>query len=341
VSRAVPGVRAAVAVLLAAGASTVTTNPAFASGPGAGTLVGGAGVVDRASGARYVALPAGPDTELAAIDASTGAVRRYALLHGRWGVPLVAPGVAGGLSSDGGTLVLAPAVPRAYGTRLLVLDPYAPRVRRIVGLPGTFSFDAVSPDGSLVYLLQYVSARDSTRYAVRVYDLAAGRLLRRIVADKRAWGTTMRGSPVARATSAGGRWAYTLYESPSGAPFVHALDTVAVHATCIDLPWSGSPADLRRLRLRLADAGRTLLVGAPGAPPLAAVDTRRLAVRAVATEAAASSSGPSAWWGVALLGVLPAGLLVRRRGVRPGPRRDPSDPPASPEAGRRDRRGRS
>src|SRR5205085_1339510 len=145
--------------------------------------------------------------------------RRFGLLHGRWGVPLVAPGVTGGLSADGGTLVLAPALPAVEGTRFLVLDLYGLRVRRILSLRGSFSFDAVSPDGSRVYFLQYVSARDFDRYAVRVYDLTVGRLLRRIVADKRAWGTTMRGAPVARTTSAGGRWAYTLYESPSGMPF--------------------------------------------------------------------------------------------------------------------------
>ena len=39
-----------------------------------------------------------------------------------------------------------------------------------------------------------------------------------------------------RATSAGGRWVYTLYSNPGGTPFVHALDTVRGVAHCVGIP---------------------------------------------------------------------------------------------------------
>src|SRR5256885_5593045 len=51
--------------------------------------------------------------------------------------------------------------------------------------------------------------------------------------DKSEAADPMRGVPVARVTGDHGRWAYTLYAS--GKPFVHALDTVARRAVCVDL----------------------------------------------------------------------------------------------------------
>ena len=54
-------------------------------------------------------------------------------------------------------------------TRLLVLHTPSLRFRTAMRLRGDFSFDAVSPDGSRVYLIQYLSPTDPTRYAVRSY----------------------------------------------------------------------------------------------------------------------------------------------------------------------------
>jgi len=67
---------------------------------------------------------------------------------------------------------------------------------------------------------------------VRAYDLAARRLLPEPVVDPREPGEKMQGLPMTRATSADGRFAYTLYERPRGAPFIHALDTVRGSAAC-------------------------------------------------------------------------------------------------------------
>ena len=54
-----------------------------------------------------------------------------------------------------------------------------------------------------------------------------------------------------------GRWVYTLYQKPSGEPFVHALDTVAPLAYCIDLPRNRG---LYNIVLSLRNHDRTLAV---------------------------------------------------------------------------------
>jgi hypothetical protein len=94
----------------------------------------------------------------------------------------------------------------------------------------------------------------------------------------------MRGTAAARVMSADGRWAYTLYTRPKGAPFVHALDTERRTAACIDLP--GVPGD-DLPALKLSRDGGTLSVrslnstrdGALTRPgPQALIDTRTFAV---------------------------------------------------------------
>jgi hypothetical protein len=265
--------------ILIAGASS---SAAGAAGPVVGSLVGGGGVADAAHSSRYVALRAGANTEVVAIGLRDGSVSRSRLLPGRWGIPLIAQdGSAGGISADGHTLVLAQTTPvLARTSRFVTVDPESLRLRRVVRLRGSFSYDALSPDGARLYLIQHVSRQDVSEYAVRAYDLDRGRLLRRVIADRRTWGPTMHGYPVTRTTSADGRWAYTLYMSASGVPFVHALDTVKARARCIDIPWQGSQDDVWSLTLRLAGGGRKLVVSLRNfATPVAVVDTRTLRVQ--------------------------------------------------------------
>jgi hypothetical protein len=59
--------------------------------------------------------------------------------------------------------------------------------------------------------------------------------------------------------SADGRWAYTLYDGGGATPFVHALDTVARSAHCIDLD-SLAGTDLSRLRLAVVGGGKQLQI---------------------------------------------------------------------------------
>jgi hypothetical protein len=210
---------------------------AAATGPSPGVMQGGDGVA-RAE-ISYDTVFGGETTLAVRRD---GEVVRSVKLRGDWGIPLVTFGQAGGLSHDGRTLVLAQGdPPRAAlrtSSRFLVLDTRHLSARQArIALRGDFSFDALSPHGRVLYLIQHVSTRDLTRYRVRAYDLAKRRLLPRVIADKRQASWTMRGYPMARATGPGGRWEYTLYSQGGNYPFVHALDTVTRTAVCIGIPW--------------------------------------------------------------------------------------------------------
>jgi hypothetical protein len=276
---------------------------------------GGTGIAGPGD-ARYVTIPAGARTVVARIDRRNGRVTRSAAVRGNFTIPAVALDAStAGLSADGETLVLIR--PRANfpqsRTQLLVLDAQRLRPVRRVNLRGDFSFDAVSPDGGSIYLVEYLSRRDPTRYAVRTYDVERGRLQSAPVVDKSEPGERMRGYPVTRVDGSGGRWAYTLYDGAGGHPFVHALDTVEQTAVCIDLDGLTGRKDLQALRLSI-DPGQEQLSVVKGADPVALIDTRTFAVK-IAAEAAPpedeSSSSAAPWLAGGLVALLLAATVAR------------------------------
>jgi len=280
---------------------------------------GPGGVASRTGELRYLALPAGPDTLALAIRRDGGQVQRSRHLRGRYAVPVVAlDGTVDGLSADGRTLVLIrprTGFPRST-TTFAVLDAREMRVREVVRLRGDFSYDAMSPDGGLVYLIQYTSRRDPTRYAVRAYDTHASRLLPDPIIDPRAFGEGMRGYPITRATS--GRWAYTLYDGAGKHPFVHALDTRDLTAACIDLHALEGRTDLTALGLDVAPGGGELSVVDRRDRALAVIDAKTFEVSApVAEDTGADGSVPPAIWlggaGVVAMSLCAVVLLTRRR----------------------------
>jgi hypothetical protein len=295
-----------------------------------GVDAGPTGVTAPAGSARYVTIPAKQQTVVAAIRRDSGRVIRSRLLTGTFTIPAVAyDGSAGGLSADGRTLVLITprtGFPRAQ-TRLLVLHTPGLTPSETIRLRGDFSFDAISPQGRLMYLIEYTNPNDPTRYAVRAYDLAHGRLLHAPVVDPRETDEKMRGNPLSRALSPDGRWAYTLYDGAGGTPFVHALDTSRRTARCIDLEALAGSKYLWRLRLRVGRGGSTLTIR-DGKEAELLVDTRTFQPRrpgAARTARAIGSSSSGFGWplatvaGVGALAV--AGALVargRRKRVRLG-----------------------
>jgi hypothetical protein len=303
------GFRVTVATLVAAGAAA---GSAGADGlPVGGLDVGPSGVTLPAADVRYVALQAGPNTLVARVEQPGGRVLGTRLLEGRFTIPAVAlDGSAGGLSADGRTLVLIRprlGFPRKE-TVLAVVGTGRLRLRETIVLAGDFSFDALSPDGSLLYLVQYVDRRDATRYVVRGYDLERGRLLPEPVVDPKVFGDVMRGYPVTRIVSLDGRWAYTLYDGGGGVPFVHALDTADGTAACIAVEALAEYADIMDTRLAIAGGGEELRVAA-GAETVAIIDTTSLRLRepsppAPAPVPAAPPDASAPWSLVAGLGAL-------------------------------------
>jgi hypothetical protein len=302
---------AVVATVLAA---LVAASSARSDGlPVLGIDVGGVGVISRSEGSRFVTMPAAANTVLARVATRTGTILGSRLLHGTFTIPAVAyDGSAGGLSHDGKTLVLIVprrGFPRA-NTRLVVIETRTLRTTRVVNLRGDFSFDAISPRGSWLYLIQYVNPNDPTRYLVRAFDTRSGRFAARPVVDPREPGEKMRGNPLNRIMSTDGRWAYTLYDGAGSTPFIHALDTSARTAHCIDLD-ALVGTDLSRLRLRF-DAGANELRVTRGKATVQLVDLRTFEV----TRDGANSFTAMALYGAAaaaLVGVAAAGLLWLRR----------------------------
>jgi hypothetical protein len=302
--------------------------PAAASADGLPVPVenaGPTGVVSPDGTIRYVALPAGKGTVVEAVETKSGRILEWKRLRGDFTIPVVAlDGTPAGLSHDGRTLVLIrprAGFPRA-STDLVVIGTRQLRLRRTVHLRGDFSFDAMSPDGKTTFLVNYVDPRNVNRYRVRTLDTATGELSPRPIVDPEEPPDEMRGLPLTRASSADGRWHYTLYDGAGKHPFVHALDVGAGKAKCIDLPPFPN-VDEYAIRMRLSDGGRVLRVGS-----FATVDTRsfevtpasaRAAVRATKT-GEESPGSPSAVW-VAIAGALLLGgglalSLRSRRGRR-------------------------
>jgi hypothetical protein len=187
---------------------------AGADGPPVTSLdAGPEGVVEHTGGDRFTAHPLATKTVLTQSQTEGGRVLRASIIDGRWGVPVVAhDGTSGGLSADGSTLVLtriAKAYPRRH-TSFAIVDTGPLAVRDAVELDGEWAFDALSPDGRWLYLIEQLSLRDPTRYAVRVYDLKNDRLLEEPVVDPREPDEPMRGLPITRATGPEGRWEFTL-----------------------------------------------------------------------------------------------------------------------------------
>jgi hypothetical protein len=300
-------------------AALVIAPSAFADGPIYVTQ-GGAGVTSQNGAFHYVALPNGTGATLL-VKVYTAGTEVYGTmtLPGSWGTALIGNGgeAGQGLSRDGRTLVLESTTgPLGSSSKFLVLDPTRWKVLKRITLAGSFTFDALSPDASRMYLIQYTASNDLTHYAVREYDLRTNRLLPGKVAARDEDGDekAMAGYALTRTTSANGRWVFTLYQKPSGKPFIHALDTVRGVAHCIDLPANRS---LYNIVLGLGDGDRTLAVHWQSGRPWLNVAVGSWQI----SRPSAGAGFPWAWVGAgagAALSVLAAGALVlwRRRGKK-------------------------
>jgi hypothetical protein len=208
-------------------------------------------VVDGGTGKVLFRLPAGvpasdwhllfatrssrTSTIVQAIDPHGGSVQREISVAGAWQLPAI--GLAqlpGGLSGDGRILVLeerGSAGSPATATRFAVIATEGRAAPRMITLPGRFTFDALSPDGTLLYVIEHLAASD---YLVRQVDVTTGQLAAGAILDKRNVDERMAGYPATQLWGSDG-WVYTVYRGTDG-DFIHALDTLRGLAVCIDLP---------------------------------------------------------------------------------------------------------
>lgn len=263
-------------------------------------------------------------TVIVRTDTRDGRIGRWWHLRGGYQLPVLTyDGSGDGISADGGTLVLS-RFSRTYPprtTHLAILDTRVdlsfprrawkrPRhaITR-VNLADSFTFHAISPDGSTLYLAEHLSPYVGGSTRLRALATNSGKLrpIRAIGPSKRERRT--RGMPAARATSPDGRWAYTLYAGYKTRPgrlaltrraFVHALNTVTGHAHRVELPQLQGHVSPFDLALRLEPGGRelTVLGGLPTERPsraLVVVDTERFEV--VGAGATELRLGPPAFLG--------------------------------------------
>jgi hypothetical protein len=270
---------------------------------------GGDGIVQGSTRFIPVSDSSANDTQLVAISTADGTLKNQLGLVGNWGLPYTPAGPQG-LSFDGKTLVLADtSAGQTSPSLFMVVDPKKLQIVRPITLNGYFSFDALSPDGSKLYLIQYTRSGNSyidlNHYIVRAYDLKASRLLPGRIADRTQKSWVMQGSPVTRTTSADGRWVYTLYMNPGGYPFIHALDTVRGVAHCVGLPMT-SQNGIYNIVLGLH--GRTLSVHWRSGRPFVNVDTSTWKV-------SPAHGGGFPWWmlGFAVLPLAAVGAVIVRR----------------------------
>ena len=182
-------------------------------------------------------------------------------IPGAFGVPtLTVDGPGSGMFRDGSTFILQSMGLQA-STQFVLLRTADLSTRDQIKLKGTFGFDALSPDGTMMYLIQHRTTQDIQHYIVRAYDLSTHKLLPSRIADKTQESWVMQGWAASRVESRDGRWAYTLYANPGGTPFVHALDTVKGVAHCVGVPWPATdPNQSEIFNAQLTLAGTKLAV---------------------------------------------------------------------------------
>lgn len=267
--------RALVLVATVIVALAVTASAAADGLPVLGIDVGASGVVTAGDPNRYVTVDDGASTLVERISRDGGQIIGLQRIAGTFTIPAVAyDGSSSGLSADGKTLVLIEprkAFPRAE-TTFALFDARYLRFERRFTLRGDFSFDAISPHGRRMFLINYTSPADPTRYTVRAFDLQTGALLPKPIVDPAETSDKMRGAPITRMLSADGRWAYTLYDGAGGTPFVHALDTGTSRAHCVDLPMLVGNQNVWSLRFTHGP-GSQIRIGPPSGGALAVVDT--------------------------------------------------------------------
>jgi hypothetical protein len=280
------------------------------------------GVTSLSGDLLYATVQQERGTTVLRVETDSGKLDRSRYMKRPVGVPVVAAdGSASGLSADGQTLVVlrSHTSPRPETTTFSVLEPGSLGEREEVTLNGYFGFDAISPDGRLLYLIRYTDPRDPAAYEVRVYDLEQRKLLPEPIVDPDEPDEPMTGWSLTRAMSPDGRWAYTLYDSlhRHHRPFIHALDTEGATAQCIDLDaLSDDDRRLWRMRLEPSSDGTTLAV-TDHEETVLTVDLATLEVTEGATAAdSPSGSGGAPYAGIAAGAVALGALVLIGRRVR-------------------------
>jgi hypothetical protein len=226
------------------------------------------GVPDATWSQLVTATTDGTTTLVTDLSIQPGYDGRSQTLPGAWRLPTIgADPIPTGVSGDGKTIVLVPDRPydateassNGLVSRFAILQRAFDTEPRIIGLAGDFGFDAISIDGSILYVVEHLPAPPAAHYQVRAVDVTTGTLRASVIVDKANIDEAMGGWPIAQVRQSTGM-VFTLYRSPEH-PFIHALSTTEGWALCIDLPATGADDAAASLDWGIAAApdGRTIV----------------------------------------------------------------------------------
>jgi DNA-binding beta-propeller fold protein YncE len=232
-----------------------------------------------ADGSVYYTLEGASPSTLQWVDAKTGRTITQLRLDGSYSFANERELGPTGLSPNGRWLVLAGE--SAVSSRFAVIDTALLKLAATADVPGAFGYDAISDDGTSLYLIERIApdiARQlgvsaASSYRVRVYDVPSAKLSETLVVDVKLAGQTvgdnnaqtrvdgiMNGIYQSSVPSADGRWNFSFYYNPNRGPFIHVLHLDSRNAFCIlDLPIvSGGYEKRLGWSLALTPSGQTL-----------------------------------------------------------------------------------
>lgn len=294
------------------------------------TTSSGLAVVDAATGERILPAPAalatadwhlvtGTEPDAAGVrlvtrDPRTGQVVSEGPLRDRLAARVISPdGRFVALTTPAGGAPAAPYRPAAR-ERTTVVVAESGRERHRLDLPGNIEPEAFSPDGAVLYVLDYLPPTRPDRYRVRAIELATGQfrpLLTRLKTPVPAGAEEeMRGDGRQAVYDAARRTLFTLYthqpdhehtrdllaggaraDAPQVHAFVHTLQLDTGMAYCIDLPAPFGQAAPTAHAIVTQPDGTRLYVVDVGSGSLAHIDPDELTVAGVSRFSGADTAG--------------------------------------------------
>jgi DNA-binding beta-propeller fold protein YncE len=270
-----------------------------------GNLVRSLGrAVASPDGSFYYTLDGASPTALRWVDAKTGRRIMQVELPGSYSFADERDPGPSGLSPNGRWLVLVGE--SGATSRFAIIDTGLLKVAAVAQVPGPFTYDAISDDGTSLYLIERITpeaarqigASPAYSYRVRVYDVPAAKLSETLVVDvKLAAQPTgdsnaetrvdgiMSGIYQSSVPSRDGLWNFSFYYNPNRGPFIHVLHLNSRSAFCIlDLPIvSGGYEQRLGWSLALTPSGQTLYAANGGLGIVSSVDATTLKVTRTST----------------------------------------------------------
>jgi YVTN family beta-propeller protein len=270
--------------------------------------------VGSADDSVYYTLDGASPSTLRWVDAKTGRTMTQVALAGSFRFADERELGPTGLSPNGRWLVLVGEA--GASSSFAVIDTALVKLAAVAQIPGPFSYDAISDDGTSLYLIERITPQAARElgvntaygYRVRAYDVPTAKLSETLVVDvKLASQTTgdnaetrvdgiMNGIYQSSVPSRDGLWNFSFYYNPNRGPFIHVLHLNSRSAFCIlDLPLvSGGYEKRLGWSLALTPSGKTLYAVNGALGIVSSIDATTLKVTRTVTIAGLPSAAATA-----------------------------------------------